>query len=41
MIHQAKALGFTLNEIKQFIQEWGTHSAIPECEQIRIEESQT
>ncbi len=38
IINQAKSLGFTLNEIKQFIQEWGTHSAIPECEQIRIVE---
>ena len=36
LINQAKALGFTLNEIKQLVQEWGTHSTIPESEQILI-----
>lgn len=36
LINQAKALGFTLNEIGQFVQEWGTHSTIPESEQILI-----
>lgn len=38
LINQAKALGFTLNEIKQFVQDWGNHSTIPEREQIRIVE---
>jgi MerR family transcriptional regulator, copper efflux regulator len=38
LIHQAKALGFTLNEIKQFVQDWGSHSMIPAHEQIRIVE---
>jgi MerR family transcriptional regulator, copper efflux regulator len=38
LIHQGKALGFTLNEIKQFVQEWGNHTAIPEYEQIHIME---
>ena len=36
LINQAKTLGFTLNEIKQFVEEWGSHSTIPECEQIHI-----
>ncbi|QUS61182.1 MerR family transcriptional regulator [Synechocystis sp. PCC 7339] len=36
LIGQAKALGFTLNEIKQFVQDWGDHSNIPEREQISI-----
>lgn len=38
LINQTKALGFTLNEIKQFVQDWGSHSTIPEHEQIRIVE---
>jgi MerR family transcriptional regulator, copper efflux regulator len=38
LINQAKALGFTLNEINQFVQDWGSHSTIPEHEQIRIVE---
>jgi MerR family Zn(II)-responsive transcriptional regulator of zntA len=38
VINQAKALGFTLNEIRQLVEEWGTPSAIPESEQIRIVE---
>jgi MerR family transcriptional regulator, copper efflux regulator len=38
LINQAKALGFTLNEIKKFVQDWGNHSTIPEREQIRIVE---
>ena len=38
LINQAKALGFTLNEIRQLVEEWGTPSAIPESEQIRIVE---
>lgn len=38
LINQAKALGFTLKEIKQFVQDWGSHSTIPEHEQIRIVE---
>jgi len=33
MINQGKGLGFTLNEIKQLLDEWGSH-AIPESEQI-------
>lgn len=36
LISQAKALGFTLNEIKQLVEEWGSHSTIPEREQIYI-----
>jgi MerR family transcriptional regulator, copper efflux regulator len=38
LIGQAKALGFTLNEIKQFVEEWGSDSTIPEQEQIHIVE---
>jgi MerR family transcriptional regulator, copper efflux regulator len=38
LISQAKALGFTLNEIKQFVQDWGDHSMIPVYEQIHIVE---
>jgi MerR family transcriptional regulator, copper efflux regulator len=38
LINQAKALGFTLKEIKQFVQDWGNHSTIPEHEQICIVE---
>lgn len=38
VINQAKALGFTLNEIRQLVEEWGTPSAIPESEQICIVE---
>jgi MerR family transcriptional regulator, copper efflux regulator len=38
LINQAKALGFTLKEINQFVQDWGSHSTIPEHEQIRIVE---
>jgi MerR family transcriptional regulator, copper efflux regulator len=38
LINQAKALGFTLKEIKQFVRDWGSHSTIPEHEQIRIVE---
>jgi MerR family transcriptional regulator, copper efflux regulator len=38
LINQAKALGFTLHEIKQFVQDWGSHSMIPEHEQVRIVE---
>ena len=38
LINQAKALGFTLKEIKQFVEEWGSHSTIPEHEQIHIVE---
>lgn len=36
LISQAKALGFTLKEIKQFVQEWGSHGMIPKYEQILI-----
>ncbi|KAB8332922.1 MerR family transcriptional regulator [Scytonema tolypothrichoides VB-61278] len=35
LIHQGKGLGFTLNEIKQLIDEWGSDT-IPKTEQIRI-----
>jgi MerR family transcriptional regulator, copper efflux regulator len=38
LINQAKALGFTLNEINQFVQDWGSHSTIPQHEQIHIVE---
>ncbi|MEB3336132.1 MAG: MerR family transcriptional regulator [Leptolyngbyaceae bacterium] len=38
LIHQAKTLGFTLNEIKQLLQAWGDHSKIPKSEQVRIVE---
>ncbi|ALF56178.1 hypothetical protein ACX27_30370 [Nostoc piscinale CENA21] len=35
LINQGKALGFTLNEIKQLINEWGSNE-IPKTEQILI-----
>lgn len=35
MINQGKGLGFTLNEIKQLLDEWG-NNAIPKNEQIGI-----
>lgn len=38
LINQAKTLGFTLNEIRQLVQEWGDHSIIPKSEQVRIVE---
>ncbi len=38
LINQGKALGFTLKEIKQFVQEWGDHGVMPEYEQILIVE---
>lgn len=38
LIKQGKRLGFSLNEMKQFIDEWGS-DAIPKIEQIRIVES--
>jgi MerR family transcriptional regulator, copper efflux regulator len=38
MINQGKQLGFTLNEIKQLIDEWGSN-IIPKSEEIRIVES--
>lgn len=38
LIHQAKALGFTLKEIKQFVRDWGSHARIPTDEQICIVE---
>lgn len=36
LINQAKTLGFTLKEIKKFVDEWGSHPTIPEGEQIHI-----
>lgn len=35
LINQGKALGFTLNEIKQLLDEWGSNE-IPKTEQILI-----
>jgi MerR family transcriptional regulator, copper efflux regulator len=37
MINQGKGLGFTLNEIKQLLDEWGGE-IIPKSEQIKIVE---
>ncbi|MEH1886822.1 MerR family transcriptional regulator [Nostoc sp.] len=34
MINQGKGLGFTLNEIKQMLDDWGSN-AMPQSEQIR------
>lgn len=34
MINQGKGLGFTLNEIKQILDDWGS-DAMPQSEQIR------
>lgn len=36
LIKQAKNLGFTLSEIKQFVDEWGNPSMIPKSKQIHI-----